>query len=89
MKDSALTKEQGLALLTKLASDDAFRSRFEEKPAHALSELIPHQTIVELPARCLCPRKLGAKAEMEEARKRLAADLDSGLREFVIPQAKL
>ena len=66
MTDSALTKQQGLALLSKLASDDGYRARFEQKPAHALSELgIPAQTIVELPAACLCPRKLASKQDFK------------------------
>lgn len=90
MTDSSLTKEQGLALLAKLAHDDAFRTNFEEKPAEALHKAgIPSDLIVRLSARCLCPRKLASKAEMEEARKRLASDVDTSVLIFVVPTPKL
>ncbi len=90
MADTALTKEQGLALLTKLASDDAFRKSFEEKPAEALFRMgIPAELIVCLPESCLCRRKLASKEEMEEAKRQLAANLDSGVLNFVVPDAKL
>ena len=90
MNDTALTKEQGLALLTKLATDDGFRARFEQKPAHALSEIgIPAQQIVELPAACLCSRKLASKDDMEVSRKRLAADVDTSMLALIVPTAKI
>jgi putative modified peptide len=90
MTDTALTKEQGLALLTKLAKDDAFRARFEAKPAHALFELgVPAELIVCLPAPCLCSRKLASKDEMEEARKQLAANLNMEFLVFFIPGPKI
>ena len=90
MNDTALTKEQGLALLTKLATDDGFRARFEQKPAHALSEIgIPAQQIVALPAACLCSRKLASKQDMDAAKQRLAADLDTSVLAFIVPTAKL
>jgi putative modified peptide len=90
MADSTLTKEQGLALLTKLATDDAFRGHFEQKPAHALHDLgVPGDVIARLPARCLCPRKLAPKAEMDEARKKLSGDVDMSTVQFLIPTAKL
>ena len=90
MTDTALTKEQGLALLAKLAKDDAFRSRFEGKPAQALFELgIPAELIVCLPAPCLCSRKLASKDEMEAAKKRLVAELDTSMLALVVPTAKI
>jgi putative modified peptide len=90
MADTALTKEQGLALLTKLATDDAFRAHYEHKPAHALFDLgVPADVIARLPGRCLCQRKLGSKQAMQEARTRLAADTDTSLLIFVVPDAKL
>ena len=90
MKDASLTKDQGLALLTKLATDAGFRARFESKPAHTLSEIgIPAQQIVELPAACLCPRKLASMDEMEASRKRLAADLDTSMLALIVPTAKI
>jgi putative modified peptide len=90
MADSSLTKQQGLALLSKLAADDAFRARFEQKPAHALSEAgIPAQQVVELPPACLCPRKLASKQEMEAARQKLAADVDTSMLALIVPTAKV
>lgn len=90
MTDTALTKEQGLALLAKLAKDDAFRARFEEKPAHALFELgIPADVIVQLPAKCLCERKIASKEAMEEARKQLAGNFDTSVLQFIVPSSKL
>lgn len=90
MADTALTKEQGLALLSKLATDDKFRARFETKPAHALFELgVPADVIVQLPAKCLCERTLASKQEMEEARKRLAAEQDMSTLIFIVPGAKI
>ena len=90
MNDTALTKEQGLALLTKLAKDDAFRARFEAKPAHALFELgVPADLIVCLPAPCLCSRKLASKDEMEAAKKQLVAELDTSMLALVVPTAKI
>jgi len=89
MTDTSLTKEQGLALLTRLAQDDAFRTHFEQKPAEALHKAgIPADVIVGLSSRCLCPRKLGSKQAMEEARARLAGNIDTSALHFVVPDAK-
>jgi putative modified peptide len=88
MADTSLTKEQGLLLLGKLAQDDAFRAHFEQKPAEAMFRMgIPPDLICCLPAKCLCPAKLGSKDAMEEARKGLAGDLDSSVLNFIVPQA--
>ena len=90
MADTALTKEQGLALLSKLATDDKFRARFEAKPAHALFELgIPADVIVQLPAKCLCERKIASKQEMETSKERLASDLDTSTLALIIPSVKI
>ena len=75
MTDSTLTKDQALALLHKLGTDDAFRALFESKPAKALHEAgIPPETIVDLNAKCICPGTLADKnlfveaaAKMDEA----------------------
>ena len=59
MADSKLSREHSLALLHKLATDDGFRSRYEQKPAAALAELgVPHETIVNLKASCLAAQTL-------------------------------
>jgi putative modified peptide len=85
--DASLTKEQGLLLLSKLAEDDAFRCFYEQKPAEALLRLgIPAQLVCCLPATCLVPRKLGEREAMEDARKQLAADVNTSPLQFIIPQ---
>jgi putative modified peptide len=87
MADTSLTKEQGLVLLGKLAQDDAFRAHFEQKPAEAMFRLgIPAELICCLPAKCLCPIKLGSKQSMEDARKQLSADSNTSTLQFIIPQ---
>ena len=63
MTDAVLTKKQGLALLQELRTNPGFRRRFAEKPAAALLEIgVPHETIVNLNARCLASRN----AEVEQ-----------------------
>jgi putative modified peptide len=87
MTDTALTKQQGLLLLSKLAQDDAFRNSFEQKPAEAMFRLgIPAELICCLPAKCLCSLKLDSKEAMERARKQLADDNDTSALQFIIPQ---
>lgn len=62
MADTNLTQDQARALLEKLAKDDSFRALFETAPAKALSVLgVDAETIVHLPASCLCPRTLATK----------------------------
>ncbi|SRR5579875_1809289 len=62
MADSKLSREHSLALLHKLATDDGFRSRYEQKPAAALAELgVPLETIVNLKASCVAPTSLAQK----------------------------
>lgn len=88
--DSKLSREHSLALLQRLATDDGFRSRYEQKPAAALAELgVPHETIVNLKASCLAPTTLADKGHFVEAHKDLAnaaADCCVGM---VIPSIKM
>lgn len=73
MADSTLTNEHSLALLHRLATDDAFRSRYEQKPAAALAEIgVPLETIVNLKASCLAPVSLAGKAYFRAAHAQLA-----------------
>lgn len=90
MTDTALTKDQGLALLTKLATDDGYRARFESKPAQALAEIgVPPALIVGLPSPCLIPRTLASKQEMAAARQRLAGDIDTSALALTVPSIKV
>ncbi len=68
MTDSRLDEKHALALLRRLASDDAFRRQFQKKPAKALAELgVPLRTIVDLDARCLGKCRLASKATLRAA----------------------
>lgn len=73
MADSKLSREHSLALLHKLATDDGFRGRYEQKPAAALAELgVPHETIVNLKASCLAPTNLAEKSHFAGAHRDLS-----------------
>ncbi len=73
MADSKLSREHSLALLQKLATDDAYRARYEEKPAAALAELgVPLETIVNLKATCLTSVVLADKGALSKAHTELA-----------------
>jgi putative modified peptide len=90
MADSKLSREHSLALLHKLANDDGFRSRYEQKPAAALAELgVPHETIVNLKGSCLVPATLADKSQFVEAHKDLANAAADSCVGMVIPTIKL
>lgn len=90
MADSKLSREHSLALLHRLATDDGFRSRYEQKPAAALAELgVPHETIVNLKASCLAPTKLAEKAHFAAAHRNLSdTDADECL-QMILPNPQL
>ena len=90
MADSSLSREHSLALLQKLATDDGFRSRFEQKPAAALAELgVPHDTIVNLNAACLSSRTLADKDAFVDARQQLLNAGAEACIQMIIPNPKL
>lgn len=90
MANSQLSREHSLALLHKLATDDGFRSRYEQNPAAALAELgVPQDTIANLKASCLAPTTLAGKGHFQAAHRQLqdaAADVCIGM---AIPDARL
>ena len=90
MADSKLSREHSLALLHKLANDDGFRSRYEQKPAAALAELgVPHETIVNLKGSCLAPTTLADKDHFAQAHATFAdASADSSLN-MIVPNQQL
>jgi putative modified peptide len=59
MSNTLLPRDQGEALMRKLAGDDAFRQRFQDDPASALAEIGIDPSTVD--AGCCKPRKLAAK----------------------------
>jgi len=90
MADSKLSREHSLALLHRLATDDSYRSRYEQKPAAALAELgVPHETIVSLMATCQVTGSLVDKAKFAEARQQLLNAGADACVQFTIPSPKL
>ena len=72
--NAKLSREHSLALLHKLATDDDYRSRYEQKPAAALAELgVPLEIIVNLKASCLAPAMLADKTYFVEAHQELSS----------------
>lgn len=75
MSDASLSTEQAQKLLRELASNDLFRVRFAEKPAAALVELgIPHETVINLNARCLVPHALADKSVFQDTHGKIESD---------------
>lgn len=90
MTDSTLTRDQGVALLRKLSTDDAFRELFESKPAKALHEAgIPSDTIVNLNAACLCPGKLASKEALAQVLEQLDEQTFASALKMIIPSINL
>lgn len=90
MTDSKLSREHSLALLHKLATDDGFRSRYEQKPAAALAELgVPHETIVNLKASCLMTSALADKSHFTRAHNELSNAAAENCLMMVTPNAQL
>lgn len=59
-----LSNEQGLALLKRLAEDDAFRSTYSADPRAALASMgVDDATLDSLDAECLAQVELADKAE--------------------------
>ena len=93
MTDAVLTKQQGLTLLMELRTNPGFRRRFAEKPAAALLEIgVPAETIVNLSARCLAPRKADDFATAEQLKTThdaLQSDADTESLSMVVPHATI
>ncbi|MET0232147.1 MAG: NHLP-related RiPP peptide [Rhodanobacteraceae bacterium] len=90
MTDAVLTKKQGLALLQELRTNPGFRRRFAEKPAAALLEVgVPHETIVNLNAKCLSSRSADDFGDMDKAHAALQSDADTESLSMAVPHAKI
>jgi putative modified peptide len=67
---ASLNQEQGLELVNRLASDDAFRELFERDPAKALAQVgVPKSTLDALSPECFGARRLAPKSEFEALAK--------------------
>lgn len=90
MIDSKLSRDQAIALLQKLATDDDFRELFQSKPAKALSTIgIDSQTIFELNACCLERTTLLGKPQFIEALQKMDEEVIARAMAMYPPQAKL
>jgi len=87
--NASLSREHSLFLLHKLATDDDFRGRYEQKPAAALAELgVPLETIVNLKASCLATRTLASKELFRTAHSELAAAATDQCLTMIVPTVK-
>jgi putative modified peptide len=90
MADSKLSREHSLALLHKLANDDGFRNRYEQKPAAALAEVgVPPETIKSFMATCQVMGKLADKTRLAEARQQLLDASADACIQMAIPNPNL
>jgi len=90
MSDTRLPKDQELALLRKLSSDDAYRSRFEKSPADALKEIgVSDSDIAALDSANLQPGTLAAKDKIAAAHQQLDAEVFSDHACMIFPLMRL
>lgn len=90
MSDATLTTAETIKLLQELSTNDAFRARYAEKPAAALVELgVPHETVVNLNARCLAPARLADKDAFREAHQQWSSAGITQTQSMVIPSLRL
>jgi putative modified peptide len=88
--NAKLSREHSLALLRKLATDDDFRSRYEQKPAAALAELgVPLETIVNLKASCLASTSLADKKHFQTAHSELINAAAGACLQMIVPSLKM
>lgn len=68
MQNGKLTRDESIALLKKLSSDDAFREAFTKDPADALKEIgIGSGDLAALPPSALAPEPLPSKEQFQQA----------------------
>lgn len=87
MTETSLTQDQARALLEKLARDDKFRTLFETTPARALHALgVDAETIVYLPAACLCTMELAARSHYEALLGSVQDDALTSTMKMIVPR---
>jgi putative modified peptide len=68
MQNGKLTRDEAMALLQKLSSDDGFRATFEKDPAAALKQVgIGNGDVAALPPTALAPQPLPPKEQFQQA----------------------
>jgi putative modified peptide len=90
MSDATLTTAETIKLLLELATNDAFRQRYAEKPAAALVELgVPYETVVNLNAACLASTGLAEKDAFKQAHQQLLSANFASTHSMLIPNLRL
>lgn len=85
-----LPHEHGVGLIRRLASDDAFRERFETDPATAMAELgISAQVIDALEIKCLLARRLAPKQAFAKLLDDIGGAAMEAAMDMQVPQAAL
>lgn len=81
MQNGKLTRDEAIALLRKLSSDDAFRATFEKDPATALKQIdIGDGDVSALPPSALAPAALPSKEQFKEALEQI---LEGGVSDHI------
>jgi putative modified peptide len=90
MSGTRLPKAQELNLMSRLSTDDAYRSRFEKSPTDALKEIgVSDSDIAALDPANLKPGSLADKDQIAAAHKQLDADALGGHACMVFPFLRL
>ncbi|MBX3687995.1 MAG: NHLP-related RiPP peptide [Dokdonella sp.] len=90
MAKATLTTEQTRQLVHRLATDDAYRSRFEANPAKALAELGVDGSVIDgLDAQCLQACKLGSKDVFQKANANLDEATAQAYSSFLVPALRI
>jgi putative modified peptide len=88
MADTSLTRDQAVALLQRLGQDEKFRELFASKPAEALHDLgVDAQTVVRLPAYCICPKPLAPAQVYAQMAAELNDEALTGTMQMQVPKA--
>jgi putative modified peptide len=88
--DAKLSHEHSLTLLHKLATDDGFRSRYEQNPAAALAEVgVPPETVASFMASCVTSGQLVSKERFAAAHRQLRDAGAEACVQFAIPDPRL
>jgi putative modified peptide len=83
----AISREQGLALMARLADDDAFRARYEVDPRACLREIgVSETTLQNLRVICFWPRALAPKAAFQALLDDVEGQAFAQALEFRVPK---
>lgn len=80
MQNGKLTRDESIALLKKLSSDDAFRAEFAKDPAAALKQIGIGGDLTALPQSSLAAAPLPPKDQFQQA---LSDVMESGVSDHI------